>query len=102
MPPRHLPTTLAYLNAFDAPGDHFLTSGFYACEYSTICPWMCGSLSGGQRKACAAAFQYSYPYGHHNIQSWLHTAEVPHSIELVTWCASLALSPLPLIFSCKS
>lgn len=93
MPPRQLPTTLAYLNAFKAPADHFLTSGFYACEYSTICTWMCGALTGGQRKACASDFQYVYEYGHHNVQSWLHTARVPHSIELVTWYNGSTTTP---------
>ncbi len=93
MPPRQLPTTLAYLNAFKAPADHFLTSGYYACEYSTICTWMCGALKGGQRKACAADFQYVYEYGHHNVQSWLHTARVPHSIELITWYNGSTTTP---------
>ena len=85
MPPRQLSTTLSYLNAFAAPADHFLTSGYYACEYSTICEWMCGTLSGGKRRACSEAFRYTYPYGHHNVQSFVHTVAVPHSLPLYTW-----------------
>ena len=71
MPPRQLQTTLTYLNAFASTSDHFLTTGYYACEYSTICDWMCGTISGGTRTPCGPAYKYGYPYGHHNVQSWV-------------------------------
>jgi hypothetical protein len=46
---------------------------------------MCGTISGGKRHACSASFSYTYPYGHHNVQSFIHTVAVPHSISLFTF-----------------
>jgi hypothetical protein len=86
MPPRSYNTTLTYLNYFVSTKDHFTTTGDYPCEYSMVCPWMCGNKgTGGAETQCTAPFDYKLPLGHHNIQSWVHTVHVPGSVELWTW-----------------
>ena len=47
LPPRSYNTTLTYLNYFVSEEDHFTTSGDYPCEYSMVCPWMCGNKNTG-------------------------------------------------------
>ena len=85
-PPKRYNTTLVYLNAFAAPADHLLTTGYYPCQFSTACPWMCGEiLPNGTRRACGSSFAYASPYLHHNIQGWVHSVQSAGTVPLATY-----------------
>ena len=92
-PPKVFNTTLVYLNAFRAPSDSLLTSGYYACEYSTKCDWMCGTIAQGRRLACAPEFDYQEPYLHHNVQGWVLANQAAGTLPLATYYNGSKASP---------